>query len=152
MDFFLPENIEFLTRLIVAAFLGMLIGFEREITGKYAGIRTYGLVSLGAALFTILATDVVFGIWGSNGFDPGRIIGQIVLGVGFLGAGLIFFQKERVYNLTTAAAVWVTAAIGAAAGLQSYGLAISATLISLFILIVIRWVEEIFEWRENAQK
>ena len=147
-----PETIDIIIRLAVATVLGAAIGLEREVAHRYAGLRTYALVSLGAALFTVLANDVAVGLLGRESVDPTRIIGQIVLGVGFLGAGLIVFEHQKVLNLTTAAAIWVTAAIGTASGLKAYTVALATTLIALFILLVLRWGEEKLGWREPEGK
>jgi len=146
-----PESFSIVLKLLVATGLGALIGVERELTRRYAGLRTFALVSLGACLFTILANDMAIRLFGRESADPTRIIGQIVMGVGFLGAGLIVFQHERVVNLTTAAAGWVTAAIGTTVGFGSYDVAISATFIALFVLIILRIVEEKMGWRETEQ-
>ena len=117
-----------LFQIFLAAVLGMVIGFERERMDKPAGLRTYALVSLGSALFTILSATGFKHFEGSVGYDPSRIASQIVVGIGFLGAGIIFFTKAKVRGLTTAAAVWVSAAIGMAVGLEFYSVAVFTTL------------------------
>ncbi|MFN7088633.1 MAG: MgtC/SapB family protein [Candidatus Paceibacteria bacterium] len=146
-----PESLELIARLITATLLGAAIGIEREIARRYAGFRTFALVSLGAALFVIAANDIAFKIFGREFADPTRIVGQIVLGIGFLGAGLIVFQQQKVINLTTAAAIWVTAAIGAVSGFGAYDIAFATTVIALFVLVVLRWIEEKLGWRENEK-
>ena len=98
-------------RIAIATALGAFIGFERERLGKPAGVRTHGMVALGGALFTIVS---VYG-FDSQG-DPARVAAQIVTGVGFLGAGTILHFRGTVRGLTTAASLWVTAAIGVAVG------------------------------------
>ncbi len=120
-------------QIIFAGLLGGFIGVEREHVGKSAGTRTYSLVAMGAALFTILS---VHGFEGGD-VDPSRIAGQVVLGIGFLGAGLIMRQGSRVRGLTTAAAMWTVAAIGVAVGLGFYLLAAFTTLSIFFILYVL---------------
>jgi putative Mg2+ transporter-C (MgtC) family protein len=146
-------NIDILIRLGLATILGAIIGLERELSRKYAGLRTYALVSLGAAIFSMLAEETHRYFWqtygGTPNFDPSRIISNIVVGIGFLGAGMVIFYQEKVLGLTTAAGIWVTAAIGAAVGVHAYFLAISATLICLFIFVVLRWCEDYFKWRKN---
>lgn len=127
----------FLAKLLIAAVLGGIIGFEREWTGKSAGLRTYALVALGASFFTTLS--LVFD--GLPSFDPSRILSQIVVGVGFLGAGLIIVQGGKVRGLTTAAGLWVTAAIGAATGLGLYAMSISGVVLTLLILWGLRKLE-----------
>lgn len=115
-------------RVFVAAVLGILLGVERTFSNKDAGLRTYGLVSAGSALFTVLSIE------GFGAADTSRVAAQIVTGIGFLGAGLIFRQGANVQGLTTAAGLWTVAAVGMAAGTGHWGLAIVATLIVLLIL------------------
>ncbi len=100
-----------LWRLVVATVLGAIVGYERERAGKPAGIRTHGMVSLGSALFTVVS---VYGFDGAG--DPARVAAQIVTGIGFLGAGAILHQRRGVQGLTTAASLWVVAAVGLAVG------------------------------------
>lgn len=135
---------EIVIQLFLAIILGGSVGLEREFLKKEAGFRTFCLVSLGAALFTITALGISKGLIGRPGiaFDPSRIIGQIVLGVGFLGAGLIIFRQARIEGLTTAAALWVTAAIGAAVGAKLYFVAIFVTFLTILILAGFRLFEE----------
>src|SRR3989338_10931635 len=109
-----PETIQMIYQNALAAFLGMLVGFEREYRGKPAGLRTYMLVALGAALFTILSATSLAGDLGRSSFDPSRIASQVVVGIGFIGGGLIIFKNDRMEGLTTAAGLWATAAIGMA--------------------------------------
>jgi putative Mg2+ transporter-C (MgtC) family protein len=103
---------------LAAAFvLGSLIGLEREVRRKSAGLRTHALVALGAALFVLVSKFGFLDIVGSQvSLDPSRVAAQIVSGIGFIGAGLIFVRRDSVRGLTTAAVVWVTAAVGAACG------------------------------------
>lgn len=123
----------FLTRLLVATLLGALIGLEREYHAKEAGVRTHLLVALGSCLFMILS------IYGFDAFldhdnvsyDPSRIASQVVTGIGFIGAGTIILQKQMVRGLTTAAGLWVTAAIGLACGNGMYVIAAVTTVIVL---------------------
>lgn len=152
MNLLNPGTIDLVTRLSVAMVLGAAIGVEREVSRRYAGLRTFALVSLGAALFTIAANEVTIGLFGRQYVDPTRIVGQIVLGIGFLGAGLIVFQHEKVLNLTTAAAIWVTAAIGTASGFGAYEIAVATTILTLFVLVVLRWCEAKLGWREPLGK
>ena len=121
--------------LILAATLGALIGLEREWARKEAGLRTFSLISLGAALFVIISRSSFNQYLGISSLDPSRTLGQIIVGIGFLGAGIIIFrQKEgRVEGLTTAAMIWATAAVGAAVGLGLYGIAISSTILIVLI-------------------
>ncbi len=134
-------NLIMFFQIFLAAILGMVIGFERERMGKPAGMRTYTLVSMGSALFTILSVSGFDRFIGVSSYDPSRIAGQIVVGVGFLGAGIIFFTKTEVRGLTTAAAVWVSSAIGMAVGLKFYGLAVFSTVVTYLTLRLMRAIE-----------
>jgi putative Mg2+ transporter-C (MgtC) family protein len=121
--------------LLLAAFLGALIGVERELAGKDPSIRTFALISMGSCIFTLLSVDVVrdfhFG-------DPGRIAAQVIPGIGFIGAGTIFRSKYGVSGFTTAALMWITAGIGMAAGFNRQDLAISATVTAIFLTLSLR--------------
>jgi putative Mg2+ transporter-C (MgtC) family protein len=133
---------EDLARLALAAGLGGAIGFERELRDREAGFRTHMLVCLGAALFTIVSaygfTDFLETRDPRISFDPSRIAAQIVTGIGFLGAGAIIRQGVSVRGLTTAATLWVAAAIGIAAGAGFYSAAILATGVVLIALWPLR--------------
>jgi len=135
-------QLEIIGQLALAIFLGTLIGIEREFAKKSAGMRTYALVSMGAALFAIIP-QVVFQN-ASSGFDPSRVLSQIVVGIGFIGAGVIIFQKSRVRGIPAAAGLWVTAAIGAAVGYRLYNIAIYSTLLVLLVLVALWSVEKNF--------
>jgi putative Mg2+ transporter-C (MgtC) family protein len=119
-------NFETIISLVLAVALGAVVGLERETTHKPAGIRTHMLVSLGSALFTIVSV--------SFSIDPARIAAGIVTGIGFIGAGTIFAEKDKVQGLTTAASLWATAAIGLAAGIGDYPLALLVTVLVFLIL------------------
>jgi putative Mg2+ transporter-C (MgtC) family protein len=133
---------ELLARLALAAALGAVVGFEREVRERQAGLRTHMLVSLGSALFTIVSayawTDFTFGAIHGITYDPTRIAAQIVTGVGFLGAGAILHQGTLVRGLTTAASLWIVAAIGMATGAGYWWAAIIATGLVLFALWPLR--------------
>lgn len=124
-------------RLLVAAVLGAAVGFEREVHGHPAGMRTHLLVSLGSGAFTVLSI-VGFGVAGSPGVDPSRVAAQIVSGIGFLGAGAIIKDGFSVRGLTTAASLWATAAVGMAAGASHYVVAVVATAIIVISLWPLR--------------
>ncbi|MGZ4256837.1 MAG: MgtC/SapB family protein [Gaiellaceae bacterium] len=131
---------ELLLRLALAAALGGAIGFERELRDREAGLRTHTLVSLGAALFTIAGAYGFRDFHGS--FDPTRIAAQVVTGIGFLGAGAIIRQGLSVRGLTTAATLWVAAAIGLTAGAGYYAAAVITTglvLLSLWPLRILAY-------------
>lgn len=134
-------NPEDLVKLIVALVLGGIIGAERERYKKAAGLRTLILISVGSALFTILSLKMV----GPTGENPGRIAANIVVGIGFLGAGVILEEHGRVVGLTTAATIWIAAAIGMAAGAGEFVLAaITAGLVMVVLLLFTR-IEEYLE-------
>lgn len=116
--------------LLAAAVLGGVIGLERELRGKAAGLRTNILICLGSCIFTIIST-------GLCGSDPGRIAAQIVAGIGFLGAGAIIHSGIGIHGLTTAAGIWVVASIGMACGAGFYFLAVSATALTLIVLLLL---------------
>ncbi len=134
---------EIILRLGVAGLLGVLVGAERERVTRSAGMRTMGLVGLGAALFTVVAiypfTSVLAGQRG--GVEPSRIIAQIVTGIGFLGAGTIWLRKDMVRGLTTAAALWVVAAVGMACGAGQWTVAIAAVIVLIVVLAGLRPLE-----------
>jgi len=119
--------------------LGALIGLEREWAQRAAGLRTFSLISLGAALFIMISNLSFNQYLGVSNLDPSRTLGQIIVGIGFLGAGIIIFRQRdgKVEGLTTAAMIWATAAVGAAVGLELYWLAISATALILLINFVV---------------
>jgi putative Mg2+ transporter-C (MgtC) family protein len=120
-------------RLTVAVALGAALGWDRERWNKPAGIRTHMLVSLGSATFTILGFEVGQH-YSSGGFDPTRVLQGVVGGIGFLGAGAILQSRGQVSGITTAASVWVAGALGAAAGVGAYVLAMLATVLAFAIL------------------
>ncbi|ETI87931.1 methyltransferase [Clostridium butyricum] len=126
-------QLDYLLRLFIAAVCGMAIGYERKNRMKEAGIRTHFIVAIGAALIMIISK---YGFqdqigWPNMSLDPSRIAAQVVTGVGFLGAGVIFMQKQTIVGLTTAAGVWVTAAIGLSIGSGLYFVGIAATVITI---------------------
>jgi putative Mg2+ transporter-C (MgtC) family protein len=126
-------------RLTVGLVLGAIIGFERELHRQPAGFRTHSLVSLGAALFTVVSA---FGFSGAT-VDPTRIAAQIVSGIGFIGAGTILQYRGHIRGLTTAASLWSVAAIGTAAGAGLFVVAITGSILILVILSLLDQVEEI---------
>lgn len=127
-------------RLLSAAFLGAILGLERELAGKDPSLRTFALISVGSCLFAMASDQSTPG--GQIG-DPFRISAQIVTGIGFLGAGVIFRSKQGVHGLTTAALMWMTAAIGMCIGLGRSDMAYSATIVALLITVCLRGVHHI---------
>lgn len=137
----LLDNREIITRLGIAVLLGILIGFERVLVHKDAGMKTHALVSLGAAVFVIISEMIAFKYAGTN-FDPTRVASQIIVGIGFLGAGSIIFQGNRLTGLTTAGGLWVTAGIGMAAGFGFFNLAFLTTVFVLLVLTLVYFFEK----------
>lgn len=133
-------------RLLMAAVLGGILGFEREQHGKSAGVRTHMLVALGAALFVLLPQH-----GGMSDTELSRVLQGLVAGVGFLGAGTIIknHNGEDVKGLTTAAGIWLTAAIGVAAGLGREATAILSTCLALAIFTLIPKITALFETPEK---
>ncbi len=127
-------------KLITAMFLGMVLGIERFIAHKTAGMRTYTLVSLGAALFVIIS-QMVSAQYTFGNFDPLRIAAQVVAAAGFLGVGAIFHSGQRISGITTASGLWVAAGIGMACGFGLYRLAAIVTVLSLFTFVVMWFLE-----------
>lgn len=121
-------------QIIISCVLGLIIGFERELSGKDPGLRTFALISMGSCLFTMLS--IHSGSIGSPA-DPGRIAAQVVAGIGFLGAGTIFRSPRGVSGLTTAALMWVTAGMGMAVGFGMIHEALTTFVITLLLVIVI---------------
>lgn len=134
-------------RLALAAGLGGAIGLEREYRQKPAGLRTNMLIALGSALFSILSIEL-----GAGASSPDRIAAQVVSGIGFLGAGAILRSGENVHGLTTAATIWVNAAIGMAAGLGAYSVAAGGATLTLVVLALLPVMEGIFEERGGRDR
>lgn len=155
-------NVHIIIRIFVSVILGCLIGIEREIWNKSAGLRTHILVCLGSTVFTLLS------IYGFSPYylaspensatnvlrmnnDPARIAAQILTGIGFIGGGAVLHHGGSVYGLTTAASLWITASIGMAVGTGSYTIAIVATIIALLVLGIVGRIERgIFSRRRNS--
>ncbi len=131
-------------QLTLALVLGALVGLERTVAGKEAGMRTFALVTIGSCLFVTVGDIVAQHAASEFSFDPLRMASSIVTGIGFLGAGLIIFQHE-LKGLTTAAALWVSAAIGIAIGFKLYLIAVFATFLTLFVFIVLWFLEHYLE-------
>lgn len=131
-------NWHLLIGAVVSMFCGGAIGLERQLRGKPAGMRTSILVCIAAATFTQLGMDI------GDGADPARVLGQVVTGVGFLGGGVIFRDGSSVSGLTSAATILALAAIGGAIGTQRYIEAVALTLIVIFVLAAVGWLERPF--------
>lgn len=139
------HSLTIIMQIALAAGLGLAIGLERERSHKPAGLRTYSLIAMGSALFTAISQEVV-----GPYIDITRIAGQIVTGIGFLGAGLIFTRGDKIVGLTSAAGIWVTAAIGMSVGFRMYTVAIAATMLVLLIMTAL-WVLEKRIMKKNEE-
>ncbi len=137
MAFPSPLEMELVLKLILAAGLGLILGYEREVHKRPAGLRTHSLVCMGAALFTVIS----MGFTGSN-VDASRIAAGVVTGIGFIGGGMVFKSEDRVIGLTTAAEIWVVGAIGLAVGIGYYFAAAVTTAIVLVVLVPLKHVAE----------
>ncbi|HEV8352836.1 MAG TPA: MgtC/SapB family protein [bacterium] len=133
----MTESLEAGLRLVLAVALGGIVGWQREAADKPAGFRTHILVCVGAALFTLISREGFFG----SGADPARVASNIVVGIGFLGAGTIWRAGGSVQGLTTAASLWTVAAIGTAAGIGYYAGALITTLIVISVLQLFKVIE-----------
>lgn len=130
--------LESLVRLALAVVPGFLVGLEREISRRPAGLRTHVLISLASALFTMLSISSGFG---DGAADPTRVASQILTGMGFVGAGVIISSRGQVRGVTTAASLWITAAMGMAIGLGEYVLAGAALALTMINLLIFRLLE-----------
>jgi putative Mg2+ transporter-C (MgtC) family protein len=142
MEQFLTQNSEIILRLFIAVILGMCVGAERLFVHKEAGMKTHALVAMGAAVFMLVSEAMVVKYIGLPGLSPTMIPAQIIVGIGFLGAGSIMLQGSRLKGLTTASGLWVTAGIGMAAGFGLYSLAIFATIFILLVFIAMSVIEK----------
>jgi len=139
-------DLQMIGRILLASLLGALIGLEREIHGRTAGFRTHLLVSLGSALFVAVSIAFyrVYGNFSGSaaiGVDPGRVAAQVVVGIGFLGGGAIIREQSSVRGLTTAACLWVAAAVGVACGMGLFVLSAVVTGVALVSLIALKKIE-----------
>jgi putative Mg2+ transporter-C (MgtC) family protein len=137
------SDLELIERLLLAAALGCVLGLEREWRQKNAGLKTNTLIATGSALFTLMSIDLS----ASAGGDATRVASQIVTGIGFLGAGAIIRTQDGIRGLTTAAMIWVNAAIGVAVGGGEYRLAVIATGVTLLVLTVMAPLERFMDRR-----
>lgn len=134
------SNIEYIVRIIIAGICGLVIGYERKTRGKGAGIRTHMIVALASSLMMVISKygfadmDAIMGLKGADG---SRIASQIVTGVGFLGAGMIYVHKNSISGLTTAAGIWATSGIGMAIGSGMYFIGIASTAIMFISQIIL---------------
>ena len=138
----MPDWVEYLLRVLMAIGLGFAIGVERQIRLKVAGVRTHAVVAAGACIFMLISK---YGFGDSNSFDASRIASQVVSGIGFIGAGMILYRQQSVHGLTSAAGIWLTAAIGMAAGAGMYWIALGATVIIILVQLLFHIPLSIFK-------
>ncbi|MEI6864264.1 MAG: MgtC/SapB family protein [Candidatus Adlerbacteria bacterium] len=134
-------EILFSWRLVVAALLGMCMGLERSMAGKHAGMRTYAMVSVGAALFVTLGTLAAYALSVFPNVNPLQIASSVVVGIGFIGSGLAVFRGDHPVELTTAAGIWAVAGVGMACGFGFYLLATTATIVSVLVFTFFSRIE-----------
>ena len=152
---FSGEALQSAERLAMAVVLGLCLGINREMRGKAAGLRSHMLVALAASAFTIMTFIIVEEAdkFGENvRADPIRLMEAVVAGIAFLGAGVVIQSRGTVVGITTGASMWLAGAIGVACGIGQYGLAFMITLLGLFILWILGWVEARYFEDSGASK
>ncbi len=142
MEQFFTQNGEIILRLTIAVLLGMVIGVERLLVHKEAGMKTHALVAMGAAVFVLFSEAMAEKYIKVPGFNPAMIASQIIVGIGFLGAGMIMFKDSRTRGLTTAGGLWVTAGIGMACGFGLFSFAVISTVLVLLIFTLLNIIEK----------
>lgn len=152
MEFFNIQQLWYILRMIVACACGVMIGLERRNRSKEAGVRTHCVVACASALMMIISkygfADTVIGENGVRGADGARIAAQVVSGIGFLGAGMIFVHRNMITGLTTAAGIWATSGVGLAIGAGMYVVGITATVIIIAAQILLH---KNFRWLKNSK-
>lgn len=141
---------DFMIKIVLAAFLGGLFGLEREVRGREAGLRTNMMIALASCLFTYLGVSI-FPFGEGVVRDPARVAAQIVSGVGFLGAGALLVHKNKVRGMTTAAAIWLVAAVGMAVGAGAYFQAVFTTILALVVLVLLAPISKSLDRRAHAR-
>lgn len=136
---------EIIIRISVAVGLGALLGLERTLAGKTAGMRTYSMVSLGSALFVIISQIILSGFQDVSLANPLLIASAVITGIGFIGAGLVIFQDHKVTGLTTAAGVWVSSGIGMSSGYGLFTISIIGVVAALVIFTALWFIEKILK-------
>ena len=152
MEFFNSDQLWYVFRMIIAGMCGVLIGLERKNRSKEAGVRTHCVVACASALMMLISkygfADMAIGADGVRGADGARIAAQVVSGIGFLGAGMIFVHKNTVTGLTTAAGIWATSGVGLAIGAGMYIVGIAASVIVILAQILLH---KNFRWLKNSK-
>jgi putative Mg2+ transporter-C (MgtC) family protein len=142
-----PLTTQFWIAIGVAVLCGGIVGFERQMRGKPAGIRTNILICLGTTIFVKLST-----LYSGQNADMTRVLGQVVTGIGFLGAGVILARRGHVRGVTSAAVIWMLAGIGAMIGFSHYAAAISLAVVTVIILTAIEYLELTFSWFRHEER
>lgn len=142
------EPLEFIIRLLAATAAGAAVGLEREINNKSAGLRTNTLVAIGAAIYVLISLEVL----NESEGDASRIVGQIITGIGFLGAGVILHRGPSVHGLTTAATIWCSAALGCLAALAMYWQLVIAALLVLMVNLAFKLTDKWFTGKQVKKK
>src|SRR5690554_3102687 len=142
------EPIDFIIRLLAATAAGAAVGLEREINNKSAGLRTNTLVAIGAAIYVLISLELL----NEGEGDASRIVGQIITGIGFLGAGVILHRGPSVHGLTTAATIWCSAALGCLAALAMYWQLIIAALLVLMVNLAFKLTDRWFAGKQVKSK
>jgi putative Mg2+ transporter-C (MgtC) family protein len=135
-------TIDIVIKILVAIGLGTIIGLERTLAGKIAGMRTYAMVSLGSSLFVLISENILSGFSNPSLANPLLIISAVITGIGFIGAGLMISQNDKIIGLTTAAGLWVSAGVGIACGLGLFTLATIVTIATLFVFTFEKFLED----------
>ena len=147
--------LEIVIRFGVAIGLGALLGLERTLAGKTAGLRTYAMVSLGSSLFILISQIILSNISNPSLGNPLLMASAVVTGIGFIGAGLVIFQDHKITGLTTAAGLWVSAGVGIASGFGLYMVAIIATFFAMLVFTLMWFMEsflKIFSYKNNKDE
>ena len=145
---FWREELIYLLRIVLSLMLGFMIGFERKMRFKEAGIRTHTIVCAGAALMMVVSK---YGFADIPEYDASRVAAQIVSGIGFIGAGMIIYRRQAVYGLTTAAGVWATAGVGMAAGSGLYIVAVGSTALLITVQCIMHLKFRLFRTKKYLQ-
>lgn len=144
MSQFFIQNSDIIIKLALAMLLGMIIGIERYLAHKTAGMRTYSLVAMGSCMLIIISETISASYMPLTNVsvNPFQVAAAIITGIGFLGAGVILHQESRIIGITSASGLWVASGIGIAVGFELYNLAIIATILTLFIFVVLWFLEK----------
>ncbi|MFA5652132.1 MAG: MgtC/SapB family protein [Candidatus Paceibacterota bacterium] len=145
---------DLIIRMSIAIGLGTIIGLERTLAGKGAGMRTYAIVSLGASLFILISQIVMLSSINPISINPLFLAASVITGIGFLGAGLILFQSNKITGVTTAAGLWVSAGVGMASGFGLVNLAVIATIATIIVFTIMWFIEKMllkFSYKSNTE-